>query len=247
LRRELERRFAEEVQKIDILRQPRRWMAAPFQWLRSLVAPASGGGGESPRATTSEWLAGVYETRFQEFCARLQTELLELADRARSAASPSLDWRIGESLPLPAARAALRGVFSQLQVHIRAETDRIAEGLPVSKKLGFYGTQVVVQALTFAACWKTGGLLSFAELAAQGLASPFVASFIGQFVSSAEASAVERRLRGAFAEAMFAAISPLLDPLARQLDRALEVLPAWVDWQAAAHAWDASRRSDGTV
>ncbi|MFN0057919.1 MAG: GTPase [Planctomycetota bacterium] len=239
LRRELEQRFLAEVQKIDVLREPRRWLSAPFQWVRSWLPGGGGGGGASTSpASTAEWLAGVYEARFQEFSSRLAAELRELAQRAREVATPALAWHASESPSVEECRRALRGAFDRLQQQIRAESDRIAEGLPASSKVGFYGSQVILQALTFAACWKTGGLLSFGEVAAQSLASPFVARIVAQFVSTGEAAAVERKLGAAFAEYMVEAVEPQLAQLEAQLVSAERAFPDAADWRRLVSEWE---------
>ncbi|MEM7262250.1 MAG: hypothetical protein AAF488_09690, partial [Planctomycetota bacterium] len=243
LKRELESRFLEQVQRIDLLREPRRWLSMPFTWVKSWVTGEESSAKEEPEAT-SEWLTRLYLDRYREFLFEFAGRLREATTRAREAATPEIDWLSLEQPPEEAVEDALRSVFERLETQIREESERIAEGLPTSSKVGFYSSQVLFHTMVSVVCVKTGGLFTPAEMAAQGLISPFVARIAGQYVSSQQAEQVEGRLESFFHDALLQVTVPLLAPLERQIERVTVALPAPGEWDRAITEWDVA--SDGT-
>lgn len=243
LKRELESRFLEEVQRIDILREPRRWLSAPFTWVKGLWSSDDKPNERAPEST-AEWLTGLYFERYQEFAYRLADELREDVTRARSVA-PTLGGFAWIETPNPsdaALRTTLSDVFRGLEKDLVEESERIAKGLPMSGKIGFYGSQVIFHSLVSVACLKTGGLLSPAELAAQGLVSPFVARVVGQFVSSSEASQVEERLGRSFTERLEEATAEVFRPLEQQIAAVRSAVPTRDDWNRLVREWQHALR-----
>jgi len=237
VRREFERRFLEEIRRIDVLREPRRWLLAPFTAVRSWL-----GGHEDERAAverTSLWLTDLFEQRFERFTLDLHERVRGLVEAAEQGAARAHPWPRFENPSRDASRALLVRAFERLEAEVARESDRIAEGLPTKARVGFYGSQVFFHALTLLAFVKTGGLLSLGEIATQGLLSPFLASLLGRFVSSSEAAQVESRLGECFAESMREALVPPLDALEAEVDASERSLPGEATLQALARAFDA--------
>lgn len=238
LRVQLQNRFVELIQKYDFLREPRRWLMAPFQWVRGWLP-----GGDDRRApdvpeSSSEWLTDAYRDRYFEFRLHLADEMRAVGQSLQQAAQPQLPW---ESLPTPtpeACRDELHGVFEALQAEMEQESERIAEGLSMGGKVSFYGSQMVFHTLMLGVFVKTGGLLSVGELAAQGLVSPFVAKVSTQLVSSGEAAEVEKRLGEFFAERMAATLAPVVTQLQERIATLRTQLPSRDDWEQAVRTWD---------
>lgn len=247
LKRELEARFLAEVQRIDILREPRRWLSSPFTWVKGLWT-GENEKDKAPPESTAEWLTGLYFERYQEFTYRLADELREDVAKARASSTNlgRFSW-IETPNPDPVAlKKTLADVFLGLEKNLVEESDRIAKGLSTSGKIGFYGSQVIFHSLVSVACLKTGGLLSPAELAAQGLVSPFVARVVGQFVSSNEAGQVEERLGKSFTERLEEVTAPLFEPLEDQIARVRQAVPTSDQWKALVNDWQhALRRKAG--
>ena len=103
--------------------------------------------------------------------------------------------------------------------------------------MSFYGSQVIFHTLVSVVCIKTGGLFTPAEMAAQGLVSPFVARLVAQYVASGEASGVEDRLGEFFAGCLVEATLPLLDPLEEQLARFDAAIPNETEWDRLVSRW----------
>lgn len=237
VRRELEGRFLEEVRRIDVLREPRRWMLAPFTAVRAWL----GGRGDERAAVrrTSLWLTDLFEQRFERFSLDLHERVRALVDAAEQSAARAHPWPRFESPSRDEVRAHLARAFERLETEVARESDRIAEGLPMQARVGFYGSQVFFHALTLLAFVKTGGLLSLGEITTQGLLSPFLASLLGRFVSSSEAEKVEQRLAECFAESMREALAPPLDTLEAAIDASERALPGEAMLRALARAFDA--------
>jgi hypothetical protein len=159
---------------------------------------------------------------------------------AEQGAARAHAWPRVENPTREECRRALAGAFERLEAEVARESDRIAEGLPVRARVGFYGSQVFFHALTLLAFVKTGGLLSLGEIAAQGLLSPVLAGLLGRFVSSSEAAQVEARLGGCFAESMQDALRPPLDALEAELEASERALPGSGTFEALARAFDAA-------
>lgn len=238
VRREFERRFLAEVRRIDVLREPRRWLLAPFTAMRGLLL----GRAEEREAVerTSLWLTDLFEQRFERFAIDLHDRVRALVDAAEQGAARAHAWPRVENPTREECRRALAGAFERLEAEVARESDRIAEGLPVRARVGFYGSQVFFHALTLLAFVKTGGLLSLGEIAAQGLLSPVLAGLLGRFVSSSEAAQVEARLGGCFAESMQDALRPPLDALEAELEASERALPGSGTFEALARAFDAA-------
>jgi len=241
VRREFERRFLEEIRRIDVLREPRRWLLAPFTVVRSWL-----GGREDERAAlerTSLWLTDLFEQRFERFTLDLHERVRGLVEAAQQGAARAHPWPRFENPSREASRALLVRAFERLEAQVASESDRIAAGLPTRARVGFYGSQAFFHALTLLAFVKTGGLLSLGEIATQGLLSPFLAGLLGRFVSSSEAAQVEARLGDSFAEAMLEAVVPPLDALEAELEASERALPGEATLQALARAFDAADRT----
>ncbi|MCA8962167.1 MAG: hypothetical protein KDC38_16695, partial [Planctomycetes bacterium] len=236
LKRELESRFLEQVQRIDILREPRRWLSATFTWIKSWVTGEEKSGSSEPEST-SAWLTRLYRDRYEEFVLRLAEDLREAAGSARGGSTPGVRWIETEPPSRKAIEDRLRGVFEELEKKIAVESERIADGLSTGGKVSFYSTQVIFHTLVSVACVKTGGLLTPAEVAAQGLVSPFVARLVAQFVSSNEATAVETRLSETFTASLESVTTPLLVPVENQLERFDALVPSSQAWQRAVADW----------
>ncbi len=241
LKKELEARFLEQVQKIDILREPRRWIAAPFTWVKSWFD-----GDEKPDDTpesTAGWLTRLYRDRYSEWVYELCEDLRRVTGEARALGKPPLDWLDIDNPTSEELDSRLRAVFEKLEVEIAQASEKIADGLPMSGKVSFYSSQVIFHTLISVVCIKTGGLFTPAEMAAQGLVSPFVARLIAQYVASGEASTVEEALGAFFASCLTEATVPLLEPLERQLAEFDAAIPNQSRWEQLVTAWPNEARS----
>ncbi len=237
LRKELELIFQREVQRIDILRGPREWIGAPVRWLTQWVSkPRSD---KRELESTTEWLERIYTPKYEEFVLNLVLELEELVSRTQSQAHNPLPQLTIPEEPIESTKGRLGEAFRELEATIRAETTKIAEGLPLAGKVSFYGSQILFHSMFTAVCLKTGGLLSPAELATQSLISPFIAKVLGNYVSSQEASTVEDRLRKSFESSILESIEPILEPIRGQLELLQSLIPAAEEWQAFEDEWDA--------
>lgn len=247
LRRELLESLSAQVDRIDVLREPRRWVAGAFRWMRNLLPGGSGDSpGDSPKPGTAAWLTDAYRDRFQEVAFDRIHELRDLAREAGTLVTPSYPW---EEPPSPADTTMddlLQDVFTGLEREIAAESERIAQGLPMLSKLGFYGSQVAVHGVALTIFVKTGGLTG-GEVATQAISSPLLSRLVGHLISEGEAAAVEKRLEAHYLAAMGSALDTLHEPLRAQLARVREVVPSGDAWRQACASWDregtdASRR-----
>ncbi|MHB8765497.1 MAG: GTPase [Deferrisomatales bacterium] len=244
LGREIQQRFLEQVQRYDLLREPRRWLEAPFRALRQALpflrsgAPA----GEGTAGAAAQWLASAHQERYLELHQVLGEELRRLASEAGAGLEPRVAW---PPLPDPAPAEAARSLvaaFAAVQERLRLESTRISEGLSTTGKLSFYGSQLLLNLLTLGALVGTGGGLSLGDLAAQGLVSPYVAKLAAHLVSSGEAAAVRGRLEAFLADRVVEELRPRLAPLERRVEELRAAVGTAEDWRAAAARWE---REDG--
>ncbi|MGE3163590.1 MAG: hypothetical protein AB7O52_01640 [Planctomycetota bacterium] len=238
MRAELQRRFVKMIQRYDLLREPRRWLMAPFQWLRAQV----GGGGSTAGAApgSSDWLTDANRGRFHELRLELAEELRFVGRPLLDLDAPALPWPEFEAPDPELTRRELRAIFEGLQQQVERESERIAQGLSAAGKLSFYGSQLVFHSLMVGVFIKTGGLLSVGELAAQGLLSPFVAKIAEHLVSTGEAAEVEKRLAQYFAERLAVVLGEAFSPYREHLARLAACLPDRTGWDQATAAWDRS-------
>lgn len=237
LRIELQSRFVKLIQRYDLLREPRRWLMAPFQWIRHQFS-GSDGAEPGPALASSDWLTEAYRDRFHEFRLDLANELRALGHDLRKTSEPHLSWaEVGEPDP-EVITEELRGVFVSLRERIEAESERIAEGLSTSGKFSFYGSQVLFHSVMLGVLVKSGGLLSIGEMAAQGLLSPFVAKIAEHLVSSGEAAEVEKRLGTFFCERLAAVVETSFEPCLAHLEQLNNAVPDQDSWQNAARSWE---------
>lgn len=240
MRAELQRRFVKLIQRYDLLREPRRWLMAPFQWIRSQF----GGRTEAnaPVPGTTDWLTDAHRNRYQELRVELAEELRFAGRPLLDLEAPSLPWpEFGPPDPTE-TRAQLLAVFEGLQRQIEAESERIANGLSTSGKFSFYGSQLVFHSLMVGVFIKTGGLLSVGELAAQGLLSPFVAKIAEHLVSTGEAAEVEKRLGEYFTSQLTETLASSFAAVQGQLDRLGDSLPSQQGWASAVERWEQGAR-----
>jgi hypothetical protein len=242
LSRELQERFLEKIQKYDFLREPRRWLGTPFRWLASVLSPGSTQPRDRDKYPVADWLTEMNRDRYLEFLSGVVDDLRTLALEAEGSMHPRVSWPEVREPPPQEAIRGLEAVFQGLQEQIEGEAARISESLSWAGKVGFYGSQAMFNVLTFAVLVKTGGGLSFGDLAAQGLLSPYLAKLSAHLVSTGEVAAVERRLEEALGRALEGEVRPLAGPLGQRAEELRAVAGRPSEWGDAVLRWESRAR-----
>lgn len=184
LKAELYARLLERMEKIDVLRYPRKLLALPFLGLRKLAgrwlpprrrSPARGAGG--PRPGSFEGL---------EFIAlRASEESVE--DFASEARCPRL-LDAGGTTGLRPPPEDLRALSADREARFRAWLERealaTASQLTAEHKLKFILSQVLYNAMIIGVQIHTAGGFTLAEALTDAVVSPLVAKAAGIAVSS---------------------------------------------------------------
>jgi energy-coupling factor transporter ATP-binding protein EcfA2 len=195
LKAEVYSRVLERIQRLDVLRYPRKLLWLPVEGLRSLVkrwfppreAPAAGDAGEDPARTET----------FQLLDAALLRLCEETWDDLRSE-KRCPDLVVGRDLH---AFRIPHDEFTRLYGEreaafadwLRREATETASTLTGENKAKFILSQLIYNSVVVGIQIHTAGGFTLAELLADGVLSPIVAKAVGIAVSSERVAEFERR------------------------------------------------------
>ncbi|MBN1441942.1 MAG: GTPase domain-containing protein [Planctomycetes bacterium] len=198
VRQEVYRRWLERIEKIDVLRYPRRIIALPFEGLRAMVRKLRGARGEDV-APARDGLPPAADVGFQ----LLEAEILVICEECRQ----ELESRSPvKGLLTPAAYKRLRfqheellrryeESMSEFREWVAGEAGHLAGSLTAGTKLKFILAQVIFNGVIIGAQIHTGGALSLLEIGVDSVVSPLVAKAVGMAISSDEVKKFELRVR----------------------------------------------------
>ncbi|MBI4604829.1 MAG: GTPase domain-containing protein [Planctomycetes bacterium] len=220
LKAEVYARVLERIQRIDILRYPRRLLALPFEGVKLLLGrwwPFGGRGGRAGRGAAAP----------DEAFERLEGRLLALAEETRedfrrAEAAPGLLSR-GEEQGLRIPHEELREVYEASEREhrewLRRESETTASRLTGENKLKFILSQVIYNAVVVGVQVHTAGHFTLVELAADGVLSPIVAKAVGMAVSSERVGEFERAARAERHRRLRAVLTEARGRFERHLER----------------------------
>ncbi len=196
LKAEVYARVLERIQRIDILRYPRRLLALPLEGIKQLAGrwwPFRRG---VPSASPEE------AARDKELQA-LEKSLLHLAEETREdfqteARCPGLLERQA-ALALRISHDELRVLHTRrsraFREWLEREAREMASKLTKENKVKFILSQVIYNSIVVGVQIHTAGHFSLVELATDGVLSPLVAKAVGMAVSSERVGEFEKTAR----------------------------------------------------
>ncbi len=213
LKSEVYREVLRRIERIDVLRYPRRVLALPALGVRALLVKVwpklrGAAAGETERPVDVRNLA-VLEGRLRAF----SDEVRGLA-RAETACPGALDdaaWRALrlDHAAIPARYARILGEFRSWA---ESQARTAASQLTAEHKVKFILSQVIYNTVVIGVQVKTAGTLTLTEMFTDGILSPLVAKAVGMAVSSERVKQFEEEARAEFARR-------LAEVLAEQRDR----------------------------
>ncbi len=198
LKDEVYREVLRRIERIDILRYPRKLLALPWTGAREILrrfwpglgeaAPAQPRGMEPADAAN---LAAI-ERRVQEF-----TEAAVQMLRAEPACPGILgdDKRREVRLGHDEIRGRFDAVEAEFKSWVESEAHGAAAALTTDHKLKFFLSQLIFNTVVIGVQVKTAGIFTLAEAATTGVLSPLVAKAVGMAVSSDTVKAFEDAAR----------------------------------------------------
>ncbi|HVR76264.1 MAG TPA: GTPase domain-containing protein [Planctomycetota bacterium] len=237
-------RVLERIQRIDLLRYPRRLILLPVEGLRSLAGRWWPFRKKEPGAAAEEPRGGK---AFQALEGRLLriTEATRDDFRAEAALPGLLDGETFQSLrisheELLVLHEAREKAFAEwLQVESREEASR----LTAENKLKFILSQVIYNSVVVGVQIHTAGHFTLVELATDGVLSPLVAKAVGMAVSSERVREFEVRAAAEHHRLM----REVIDEAQSRFARRLEASGAWRPlFESAAAAMDDLARGKET-
>lgn len=209
LKQEVYREMMRRLERIDLLRYPRRLIAMPIRGLRKVIGqvfPALDRDRETTDAESVEEAAelggfSAVESALLDFSEKVLGALREEATLAHV-----LDESALGSLRLD--RTAVRESYRQRMREYRdwaaEEARSMAERLTGEHKLKFIISQVLFNGALLGVQIQTGGILTVTEILADGFLSPLVAKGVGMVISSEQVRAFERSARSRHRELLAA-------------------------------------------
>lgn len=222
LRAEVYSRVLERLQRIDILRYPRKLMALPLKGVALLWRKCF------PRRAPTEAFEDAGEGEaFHVF----ESSLLALAEETRQdfesdVRCPHLLNR-EKFLELHIAHEELKTLYRQREEDFRewlkGEARETASMLTGENKLKFILSQVIYNSVIIWVQVHTAGGFSLAELVTDGVLSPLVAKAVGMAISSESVTRFAKRARGEHHRRLL----ELADEARLRFDRYLESRVSW--------------------
>lgn len=224
LKAEVYSRLLDRLQKIDVLRYPRKLLALPFRGLRTLVARWLPGREEKERtepgavirnetfhALESILLSLSYETREDFRAERICAGIL--GEREFS------EVRIGHG----ELEALYREADGKFRGWLRSAAEETASSLTGEHKLKFILSQVIFNAAMVGVQVHTAGGFTIAEALTDTVVSPLVAKAVGIAVSSEALGKFTRRARAEHG----AILAGIVEEARRRFGAHLEARRAW--------------------
>lgn len=194
LKSEVHRRVLERLEKIDVLRYPRRLIAAPFEGIRRWWM---GKRPPEPPAPEDGRTAAASAASFQV----LESTLLRLSVETREDIRGVEGWRepLGRSVyqDLCFSHEELLELYStrldSFREWVAREAREVAAELTGQNKMTFVLSQVLFNAVLVGVQIHTGGVLTILELGLDSILSPLVAKAVGLAISSDKVRDFEER------------------------------------------------------
>jgi len=198
LKAQVYREMLRRIEKIDVLRYPRKLLALPVTGLRSLLGkfwPQLGSGQRS--------LEGESDPRDAMNLASLESRLLDLSEavrralRAEAACPGMLDDEAHHLLRFDHKDIKERYLASsaEFRTWVEGKARDMASTLTTEHKAKFILTQVIYNSVVIGLQLKTAGTLSLTEVFSDGILSPLVAKAVGMAVSSEQVQQFEEEAR----------------------------------------------------
>jgi hypothetical protein len=202
VRKELESRVLERIERIDVLRHPRRWLAMPVEGLRNLWSRWGGGArtGEAGAVGASD-VASESGIPSSEMFQSLEAAVLRLtaAGVEELQSSSAFRDRLGrvEIGRLRLSRDEILAAYREGQAGFRAwaesEARATAAALSSQNKTKFILAQILFNSVLVGVQIKSFGAFTLLELGIDGVLSPFLAKIVGLAISSEKVREFEKR------------------------------------------------------
>ena len=199
VRDEVYQRVLKRLEKIDVLRYPRRVISAPIRGLKSLITGWWTGDGDRERTDALEQENPVTLETFH----LLESELIRFADETRLDIISQPGWE--HVLDRDTFREVRldHGEIQQLFSHYHEQfRDWVAKHardtaarITSENKVKFILSQVLFNSALITAQVHTGGALSFFELGVDSMLSPFVAKAVGVAIGNEKVREFEEQAR----------------------------------------------------
>jgi hypothetical protein len=236
LKAEVYARVLQRLQKIDILRYPRKLLSLPLEGIKSLVKkwiPARRGGRPS----------GEGGARSESFQA-LEARLLELADETWEDFQGDAVGRdfLGRKdyLALRITHDELlektKGREQAFAEWLRREAQETASALTGEHKLKFILSQVIYNSVIVGIQIHTAGGFTLAELVTDSVLSPVVAKAVGMAVSSESVRKFEKRARAEHHRLLVDVLREARDRFAGHIESRRAWAPAYQELEARVSA-----------
>ena len=197
MRDEVYQRVVKRLDKIDVLRYPRRIISAPFRGAKSLIQRWWGGGETEKEVPTEELNDPVSSETFH----LLESELIQFANASRldiigqRGLESIIDRQQQRALRL--SHEELKQLFSEHQERYQSWVSehamQTAAEITGENKFKFIVSQVLFNTVLITAQFQTGGALSFFELGVDSVISPFVAKAIGAAIGNEKVREFEQQ------------------------------------------------------
>ncbi len=181
------REVLRRIDRIDILRYPRKLLALPWTGARELLRRYWPGFGQAvpapaqPADPADAANFAAIERRIQEF-----TEAVVQVLRAEPACPGILDDEKRRELRLghDEIRERFESVEAEFKGWVESQAHGAAAALTTDHKLKFFLSQLIFNTVVIGVQVKTAGMFTLAEAATAGVLSPLVAKAVGMAVSS---------------------------------------------------------------
>lgn len=197
VRDEVFQRVVKRMEKIDVLRYPRKLLSMPVRGLKMLV---TGWMGSNTEASESDIQDIAHDPVVTETFHLLETELIRLADETRIDITSTPGWEdILDRQRFRELRLSHEDVeqrFSEHQEHFtewvaRHARDTAAE-ITGENKIKFILSQVLFNSVVIGAQASTGGALSALEIGVDSVLSPWVAKAVSMAIGNEKVSQFEQ-------------------------------------------------------
>ena len=237
-RSEVYSRVLEKLERIDLLRYPRKLIAMPWEGLRTLWRKTRGT--DTPETPPPETTVASMDS-FQI----LEGKLITLAEetRAEIEATAGFEKLLDRDtfLELSMGHAEIQEryarVVDEFREWVSEEARKTADEIAGESKVKFILSQVIFNSILIGIQIKTAGVFTLAELAADGVLSPLAAKAVGMAVSSETVRAFELKAHEEHHRRVLGILDASRDRFLAFVDRGTEGLGDLVQWLGQAREY----------
>ena len=225
VRDEVFQRVVKRMEKIDVLRYPRKLLSMPARGLKMLV---TGWLGSKQQTSQSDVQDIAHDPIVTETFHLLETELIRLADETRIDITSTPGW---ENMLARERFRQLRLSHEDVERRFAEHQERFTEWVAVQardtaaeitgeNKIKFILSQVLFNAVVIGAQASTGGAISALEIGVDSVLSPWVAKAVGMAIGNEKVGQFEQAAHEEHQRSLATILSAARDRFREFLDEA---------------------------